>query len=138
MTDWLRAKYDKKCEQCGGADFVEDHSAGDMICRGCGLVAEAHMIDETSEWRTFADKDKDSVDPNRVGGPENPLFEGSGLSTIIGKNQKGDDGNMMSTLSRMHNRNAGAKDRQMIQASTEELWPTITFKRNLPYTQFCV
>eukprot|EP01026_Neomeris_dumetosa_P041162 TRINITY_DN3403_c0_g1_i4.p1 TRINITY_DN3403_c0_g1~~TRINITY_DN3403_c0_g1_i4.p1 ORF type:complete len:343 (+),score=52.46 TRINITY_DN3403_c0_g1_i4:131-1159(+) len=119
MTDWLKAKYDKQCDFCGCAEFVDDHAKGDMICKGCGMVAEAHMVDEGSEWRTFSDKGGDGADPNRVGGPENPLFEGSGLSTMIGKNTKGDDGNMMSTLSRMHNRNTGSKDRQMTTASTE-------------------
>ena len=24
--------------------------------QGCGLVVEAHVIDERSEWRTFSDK----------------------------------------------------------------------------------
>lgn len=44
------------CNDCAGTSFVEDRSAGDIICRKCGLVAESHVIDERSEWRTFADK----------------------------------------------------------------------------------
>lgn len=41
------------------------------------------MIDVGSEWRTFSNE-KSGVDPSRVGGPENPLLNGSDLSTMIG------------------------------------------------------
>lgn len=41
------------------------------------------MIDVGSEWRTFSN-DKSGADPSRVGGPENPLLNGSDLSTMIG------------------------------------------------------
>lgn len=47
---------DRKCPDCGSIQFVEDHANGDIVCKGCGLVAEAHIIDERSEWRTFSDK----------------------------------------------------------------------------------
>ncbi|KAI8020801.1 Transcription initiation factor IIB [Camellia lanceoleosa] len=33
---------------------VFDHSAGDIVYSECGLMLESHSIDETSEWRTFA------------------------------------------------------------------------------------
>lgn len=36
-----------------------------------------------SEWRTFSNE-KAGADPSRVGGPENPLLNGSDLTTIIG------------------------------------------------------
>ena len=74
----------RKCADCGSVDFVEDRSQGDLVCtvgsaptrilpvcacsghspkgtdlqgntQGCGLVAESHIIDETAEWRSFAD-----------------------------------------------------------------------------------
>lgn len=41
------------------------------------------VIDVGSEWRTFSNE-KAGVDPSRVGGPENPLLNGSDLSTMIG------------------------------------------------------
>ncbi len=28
----IRAKYEQTCPDCGGADFVEDHAQGDLIC----------------------------------------------------------------------------------------------------------
>ncbi|KAL7185767.1 hypothetical protein ACSBR2_027684 [Camellia fascicularis] len=33
---------------------VFDYSVGDTVCSECGLMLESHLIDETSEWRTFA------------------------------------------------------------------------------------
>jgi transcription initiation factor TFIIB len=35
------------------------------------------------EWRTFSNENA-GADPSRVGGPENPLLNGSDLSTMIG------------------------------------------------------
>jgi transcription initiation factor TFIIB len=41
------------------------------------------VIDVGSEWRTFSNE-KANADPSRVGGPENPLLNGSDLTTMIG------------------------------------------------------
>lgn len=43
----------------------------------------SRVIDVGSEWRTFSNE-KAGADPSRVGGPENPLLNGSDLSTMIG------------------------------------------------------
>ena len=76
-----RYKFEQKCADCGSSDFVEDHANGDLVCtvwslclprghrlcvpctvltvvivQSCGLVAESHVIDERSEWRSFGDK----------------------------------------------------------------------------------
>jgi transcription initiation factor TFIIB len=52
----------------------------------CGLVLESHAIEETSEWRSFSDSDKaNRSDPNRVGGPSNPLLNSGGLGTSVAK-----------------------------------------------------
>lgn len=85
-----RHKYEQTCGECGGNDFVDDLQQGDLICRGCGLVAESHAIDMRSEWRTFSDSDKNTVDPNRVGGPTNHLL-GESLSTVISASATGDN-----------------------------------------------
>ncbi len=52
----LRMKFEQTCHDCGESDFVEDHASGDLICRSCGRVAESHVIDEGTEWRSFGDK----------------------------------------------------------------------------------
>lgn len=43
-------------------------------------------------------QDKESADPNRVGGPTNHLLEGGGLSTVIGKGRDGDSSYMLNKL----------------------------------------
>ncbi|KAJ0866615.1 putative transcription factor TFIIB, Zinc finger, TFIIB-type [Helianthus annuus] len=59
---------DAYCSDCRkSTKMVFDHSAGDTVCSECGLVLESHSIDETSEWRTFANESGDN-DPVRVGG----------------------------------------------------------------------
>ena len=76
--------------------------------QGCGLVVEAHIIDERSEWRTFGDKDKEGDDPSRVGGAANALYEDGGLGTTIGR--MAGDGGASHALGRMHARqNAQAR-----------------------------
>jgi len=76
----------------------------------CGLVAEAHTIDERSEWRSFADEGgKTAVDMNRVGGPTNPLLA-DGLSTSIGE-QGG--GVHAAILRRAHARAAGGEEKAL-------------------------
>ncbi|KAF6148897.1 hypothetical protein GIB67_014268, partial [Kingdonia uniflora] len=75
-------KDDFECKR--NTEVVFDHSAGDTVCSECGLVLESHSIDETSEWRTFANEASDN-DPNRVGGPSNPLLNEGSLTTVISK-----------------------------------------------------
>eukprot|EP01112_Ceratiomyxa_fruticulosa_P023311 TRINITY_DN884_c0_g3_i2.p1 TRINITY_DN884_c0_g3~~TRINITY_DN884_c0_g3_i2.p1 ORF type:complete len:324 (+),score=60.05 TRINITY_DN884_c0_g3_i2:139-1110(+) len=79
------------CPECGeGSDVVEDYSSGDTVCRGCGFVVGERMVDEHSEWRTFSNSDDGGgVDPNRVGGPSNPLLQDGGLSTMISRGEGG-------------------------------------------------
>jgi transcription initiation factor TFIIB len=112
----LRLKYEQRCEDCGESDFVEDHACGDLICRSCGRVAESHVIDERSEWRTFSDKDKEGADPNRVGGPTNALLKDGGLSTMI-SGGKGVDKGLANNLQRMQARtDTSGDDKTLVMA----------------------
>ncbi|KAL0359551.1 UNVERIFIED_CONTAM: Transcription initiation factor IIB [Sesamum angustifolium] len=61
---------------------VLERASGDAICLECGLVLESRFIDETAEWRNFAD-DSGGHDPNRVGSPVNPLLGDTALSTVV-------------------------------------------------------
>lgn len=57
------------CE-CGApehADLVTDVASGDVVCRGCGVVVEAHMFDEHLEFYS------DEAGP-RAGAPESWLL----------------------------------------------------------------
>lgn len=106
---------DSYCPDCKkSTEVVFDHSAGDTVCFECGLVLEAHSIDETSEWRTFANESGDN-DPVRVGGPTNPLLGDGGLSTVISKPSGGQGDFLSSSLGRWQNRGSNP-DRSLIQA----------------------
>ncbi|KAM0748972.1 transcription initiation factor IIB [Meredithblackwellia eburnea MCA 4105] len=72
------------CPDCQNdqVQLVEEFSSGDLVCGECGLVLGDKVVDERSEWRTFADSEGD--DPSRVGGPADPLLDSTEqLSTII-------------------------------------------------------
>jgi len=59
------------CPDCQNAvpNLVEDYASGDVICRDCGSVLMARVIDTHSEWRTFASEPTGAGDdPSRVGG----------------------------------------------------------------------
>ncbi|VVB03035.1 unnamed protein product [Arabis nemorensis] len=106
---------DAYCTDCKKeTELVFDHSAGDTLCSECGLVLESHSIDETSEWRTFANESSNS-DPNRVGGPTNPLLVDSGLTTVIAKPNGSSGDFLSSSLGRWQNRNSNS-ERGLIQA----------------------
>ncbi|KAK6127386.1 hypothetical protein DH2020_038868 [Rehmannia glutinosa] len=93
---------DTYCSDCKrNTEVVFDHAAGDTVCSECGLVLEARSIDETSEWRTFAD-DSGDHDPNRVGGPVNPLLGDAALSTVISRGANGSSADP--SLARLQNR----------------------------------
>ncbi|XP_050220726.1 transcription initiation factor IIB-like [Mercurialis annua] len=79
MSDYMAYCTDCKTQ----TEVVDDHMSGDTICTNCGLVLDHHFIDQTCEWRTFADSEKDDHDPNRVGNVSNPLLTHGNLSTTI-------------------------------------------------------
>ncbi|CAB4316994.1 unnamed protein product [Prunus armeniaca] len=106
---------DAYCSDCKRqTEVVFDHSAGDTVCSECGLVLESHSIDETSEWRTFANESGDN-DPVRVGGPTNPLLADGGLSTVIAKPNGASGEFLSSSLGRWQNRGSNP-DRGLILA----------------------
>ncbi|CAO2837296.1 unnamed protein product [Amaranthus hypochondriacus] len=103
------------CPDCKrSTEVVLDHAAGDTVCVECGLVLEAHSIDEHSEWRTFANEAQDN-DPVRVGGPTNPLLTDGGLSTVISKPNGSSTEFLTSSLGRWQSRGSNP-DRNLIQA----------------------
>ncbi|KXZ54509.1 hypothetical protein GPECTOR_4g574 [Gonium pectorale] len=79
------------CITCSGVDFIEFKSEGDLVCR-----------------------DKDTSDPNRVGGPTSHLLEG--LTTTIGRERN--DGGLSYTLNRIHAR-TNNPDRLLVAAFKE-------------------
>ncbi|KAI3387763.1 hypothetical protein SNEBB_002210 [Seison nebaliae] len=71
-----------RCKDHPDSQLVEDHRAGDLICRDCGLVVGDRVVDVGSEWRTFSN-DKESKDMSRVGAAENLITGEMDLSTRI-------------------------------------------------------
>ncbi|KAJ0253998.1 Plant-specific TFIIB-related protein 2 [Hirschfeldia incana] len=69
-------------------ETVTDKCTGDTICTECSLVISHHYIDDSQEWRTFINDDNSDKDPNRVGGPTNPLLKSGGIGTIIDKGRE--------------------------------------------------
>lgn len=103
------------CPDCKrSTEVVFDHAAGDTVCFECGLVLESHSVDETSEWRTFANETGDN-DPVRVGGPSNPLLADGGLSTVISKPNGAQSDFLSSSLGRWQNRGSNP-DRSLLLA----------------------
>ncbi|GJS91659.1 transcription initiation factor IIB-2 [Tanacetum coccineum] len=106
---------DAYCLDCKhNTEVVLDHSAGVTVCSECSLVLESHSIDETSEWRTFANESGDN-DPVRVGGPTNILLNDGGLSTVISKPNGVTSDFLSSSLGRWQNRGSNP-DRSLILA----------------------
>lgn len=108
------------CTDCqiSDPDVVEDFSAGDVICRGCGLVLGERLVDEHSEWRTFSNSDNQGADPNRVGAASNPLLHDAGLSTMITRGEGG--GSSANNLSRIQNKvSLNAADRTLTSSFKE-------------------
>lgn len=48
----------ESCLRCRGKDIFTDVSRGDVICRDCGEVQASRIIDESSEYRIYANDDK--------------------------------------------------------------------------------
>jgi len=106
------------CKEHPTAPLIEDYRAGDQICSQCGLVVGDRVIDVGSEWRTFSNE-KANADPSRVGGAENPLLNGSDLSTLIGggKGEAAFDENGLAKYSNRRTMTTG--DRALVNAFKE-------------------
>ena len=70
-------------------NIIEDWTEGNVVCTTCGLVLETNLVDQRSEWRTFASDDGKGDDPSRVGKAEDPNNPGDHLQTAISFNAAG-------------------------------------------------
>ena len=106
------------CRAHPDAHLIEDSHAGDQICSECGLVVGDRVIDVSAEWRTFSNE-KNSIDPSRVGGPENPLLNGSDLSTVIGPGRGSASFDDMGFSKYQNRKFMSSSDRTLINAFRE-------------------
>ena len=114
------------CE-CGGSSLLRDNEAGELVCRGCGLVASDTLVDLGPEWSAFTqDEDKKR---SRAGAPISWAFYDKGLSTVIGWQSRDAAGRKMGAeaqarlfrLRRWHQRSraSGSLERNLAQAFGE-------------------
>jgi transcription initiation factor TFIIB len=76
-------KYGKTCPECGGTNFIEDSSRGELVCSKCGLVLEQDIVDTSQEWRAF---DSEQMSKRaRAGAPLTFTKHDKGLTTEMGK-----------------------------------------------------
>lgn len=131
-----------KCPEHPYEPLIEDYHAGDVICSACGLVVGDRTVDVGSEWRTFNNESSQN-DPSRVGGAENPLLNGTDLSTVIGR-ATGDAAFDESGQPKYNNRrNMSSSDRTLVNAFREisamadriNLPKTIVDRANLLFKQ---
>lgn len=54
------------CYRCKSTDIIIDRARGDHICRTCGEVVVSRLIDESSEWVSYADDDRNRADMSRT------------------------------------------------------------------------
>ena len=71
------------CPECGGSNFIEDQSHGELYCSKCGFVMKEDIIDTGQEWRAF---DSEQMSRRARGGaPLTFTKHDKGLTTEIGK-----------------------------------------------------
>ena len=111
----LKARLSQMCPNCREpTSLVDDHATGDLICEECGAVLESHVIDESADWRNFADGDKSGPNRDRAGGPRNRFLDDGGVGTNIGMGQ----GSHVAQLQRTHEQRSD-KDRTLKKAFIE-------------------
>jgi len=63
------------CQTCNEyTEVVDDHKSGDLICSGCGTIAQERLVQQDAEYRLFSE-DSASYSKIRVGAAYNPLME---------------------------------------------------------------
>jgi transcription initiation factor TFIIB len=77
------SKRGRTCPECGGVQFVEDISRGELVCTKCGLVLQEDMIDTGQEWRAF--DSEQMARRARSGAPLTFTKHDKGMTTEMGK-----------------------------------------------------
>ncbi len=71
--------HSEPCDECGATLWEDDEIRGEVVCGGCGLVVEDHVIDPRAEWVNHGD----GPDRSRVGMPSTLTLSDKGLNTRI-------------------------------------------------------
>jgi len=71
-----------KCPKCSSTHLTKDYSRAELVCKNCGLVIDAELIDHGPEWRAFDSEQREKK--ARTGSPMTYTIHDKGLSTTIG------------------------------------------------------
>ncbi|MEM2115658.1 MAG: transcription initiation factor IIB [Candidatus Woesearchaeota archaeon] len=77
----MSGKSIKKCPECGSHNLFFDMKKGEVVCRDCGFVIDAQMVDFDKEWRSFEDEENEK---RRAGSPLTYTQYDKGVGTQIG------------------------------------------------------
>ncbi|TMW69259.1 hypothetical protein Poli38472_001415 [Pythium oligandrum] len=77
--------FTERCGACGSMDVVTDFGAGDIVCRECGLILGERIVDDSPEWRNFANDDRggDPAAKSRVGEAMDHRLDSASLTTFL-------------------------------------------------------
>lgn len=98
-------------------NLIEEFSSGDMVCESCGIVVGARIIDNRSEWRTFANDDQAGDDPSRVGGTQDAFVDGEALHTSVAYG----DTKSARVLSRIQNQTTADKGQKNLMEGYKQI-----------------
>jgi transcription initiation factor TFIIB len=82
--------------------YVADTSAGDIVCRGCGLVLGERIIDESAEWINYANDDRQRGDQSRAAEFDVVLSASGSTFTVV----QGGDTRVREALQRANQRSS--------------------------------
>lgn len=57
----------QSCRHCSSTNLREDRQHGNVVCYGCGTIADEQLFDYTAEWRAYNDTDDVGSDKSRIG-----------------------------------------------------------------------
>ncbi|PSQ57109.1 transcription initiation factor IIB [Halobacteriales archaeon SW_7_71_33] len=97
------------CPECSGRLRATD---GETVCVSCGLVVAEDRVDRGPEWRVFDADDRDRI---RTGAPRDRSRHDRGLSTEIGRGDRGASGRKRRRLARLRRQH----DRTKISSKAE-------------------
>ena len=86
------------CPECGDTNLNRDYSRGEVVCKNCGLVIDAEIIDHGPEWLAFDSDQREKR--SRVGAPMTYTRHDKGLSTTIGWQNRDSYGKSIPTRNR--------------------------------------
>ena len=118
------------CPECDGSIMVRDPDAGELICRGCGLVVSSTMLSHDPEWRIFEPGEMWSHP--RAGAPMIPALAELDYTTLS-RTWSHPDPEARATahrLKRLQNKNNSSRARNFHQAKHTLL--TLSEQVNMP------